>query len=92
MRIRINIYAHSNSFLFYNSRALHQAEISSGNKNVAIWQIKIFAIETQRLYTILPIMSREADEDTTVGGIPIKRGTMVLWNTEIIHHNPGCWI
>ena len=50
---------------------------------------KKIKLETQRLYTILPILSREADVDTTVGGIKIKKGTMVLWNTEVIHHNEG---
>jgi cytochrome P450 len=47
--------------------------------------------ETLRLYPPVPILAREATEDTSIGNKPIRKGSLVLVVPWLIHRNPVLW-
>ena len=47
--------------------------------------------ETLRLYPPVPILAREAIEDTNIGGKPIRKGALVLVVPWLMHRNPVLW-
>lgn len=47
--------------------------------------------ETLRLYPPVPILAREAMEDTVIGGKQISRGSLVMVVPWLMHRNPALW-
>ncbi|MCY0096371.1 cytochrome P450 [Hoeflea ulvae] len=47
--------------------------------------------ETLRLYPPVPILAREATEQTEIGGKPISKGSLVLVVPWLMHRNPVLW-
>jgi cytochrome P450 len=47
--------------------------------------------ETLRLYPPVPILAREAMANTTIGGKPIAKGSLVLVVPWLMHRNPVLW-
>jgi len=47
--------------------------------------------ETLRLYPPVPILAREAMADTTIGGKPIPKGSLVMVVPWLMHRNPVLW-
>ncbi|PVB63786.1 cytochrome P450 [Labrenzia sp. 011] len=47
--------------------------------------------ETLRLYPPVPILAREAMADTTIGGQPIAKGSLVMVVPWLMHRNPKLW-
>ncbi len=47
--------------------------------------------ETLRLYPPVPILGREAMADTTIGGTPIPKGSLVMVVPWLMHRNPVLW-
>jgi cytochrome P450 len=47
--------------------------------------------ETLRLYPPVPILAREAMSDTTIGGKPVPKGSLVMVVPWLMHRNPVLW-
>jgi cytochrome P450 len=47
--------------------------------------------ETLRLYPPVPILAREAMADTSIGGKPVPKGSLVMVVPWLMHRNPVLW-
>lgn len=47
--------------------------------------------ESMRRYAPAPILPRIVQHDCTLGGYALKRGELVLVNSDLIHHHPDFW-
>ena len=47
--------------------------------------------ETLRLYPPVPVLAREAMADTTVNGVDVPRGSLMLVVPWLLHRNPTLW-
>lgn len=47
--------------------------------------------ETLRLYPPVPLLAREAMADTTIRGVAVPRGSLLLVVPWLLHRNPGLW-
>jgi cytochrome P450 len=52
--------------------------------------LKVFK-ETMRLYPPVPILPRQVENDTTLGGYLIKGGSGVLFSPHLLHRHPEFW-
>ena len=52
--------------------------------------LKVFK-ETMRLYPPVPILPRQVEKDTTLGGYDIKGGSGVLFSPHLLHRHPDFW-
>jgi cytochrome P450 len=52
--------------------------------------LKVFK-ETMRLYPPVPILPRQVEKDTTLGGYHIKGGSGVLFSPHLLHRHPEFW-
>ncbi|MDC0088598.1 cytochrome P450 [Porticoccaceae bacterium] len=52
--------------------------------------LKVFK-ETMRLYPPVPILPRQVEHDTTLGGYLIKGGSGVLFSPHLLHRHPKFW-
>ena len=52
--------------------------------------LKVFK-ETMRLYPPVPILPRQVENDTTLGGYHIKGGSGVLFSPHLLHRHPKFW-
>ena len=52
--------------------------------------LKVFK-ETMRLYPPVPILPRQVENDTTLGGYHIKGGSGVLFSPHLLHRHPEFW-
>ncbi|RYJ02517.1 MAG: cytochrome P450, partial [Acetobacteraceae bacterium] len=49
------------------------------------------AEETLRLYPPVPILSRQALADSSIGGRPVRRGAVVVAIPWLLHRRPALW-
>lgn len=52
--------------------------------------LKVFK-ETMRLYPPVPILPRQVENDTTLGGYHIKGGSGILFSPHLLHRHPEFW-
>lgn len=52
--------------------------------------LKVFK-ETMRLYPPVPILPRQVENDTTLGGYHLKGGSGVLFSPHLLHRHPDFW-
>jgi len=53
--------------------------------------LKCVIKETMRLRPSAPSRGRELAVDDTIGGIKVKKGTMIAWSSYVIQHLPQYW-
>lgn len=47
--------------------------------------------EALRLYPPVPLLAREAQADTAVGGVPVRRGTLAIVSPWLVHRHEDFW-
>ena len=47
--------------------------------------------ETLRLYSVVPVVNRVAEEDDDLGGVRIPKGTTVIMSLQGVHHREDLW-
>lgn len=47
--------------------------------------------ETLRLYSVVPVVTRVAEEDDDLGGVRIPKGTTVIMSLQGVHHREDLW-
>eukprot|EP00043_Microstomoeca_roanoka_P004935 m.52670 g.52670 ORF g.52670 m.52670 type:complete len:548 (+) comp12727_c0_seq1:16-1659(+) len=47
--------------------------------------------ETLRLHTLVPVVTRQANEDDDLDGLKVPAGSKVFVHIKAVHHNPAVW-
>lgn len=47
--------------------------------------------ESLRMYSPVPVLSRQCTKSTEVGGVRIPEGTVIRIPVCVLHHDPNCW-
>lgn len=74
-----------------------QAEVAAISGPLGVGQldglrwVRAVADEALRLYPPAWMLSREPKVDTTVGGVPVAAGTLVILPVQFLHHDPRLW-
>jgi len=47
--------------------------------------------ETLRLYSVVPVVTRVAEQDDDLGGVRVPAGTTIIMSLQGVHHRPDIW-